>query len=354
MAFEPDYRNILSAGSNLRSERLALYEHIITPGFMEKVLDEKFADLEYSSGNDLDEFFNKFCGFFKKLTYDTVSYEVSIVQSLPHAGDSLMGKKPGPIQTDQDFDHFQWNEITEEFKCKAAPLFEALGNNMPSGMKAVGGPGNGVFEIAQDLVGMEYLAYMQYDNPELYAKIFSRIGNLMCEIWDWFLKNYSAPFCLCRIGDDLGYKSGTLISPQNIREHIVPQYAKIIQKVHNAGFKFLLHSCGNIFEVMNDFISIGIDAKHSNEDVIAPYEKWIELYSDRIGLFGGIDADFLYSSKDPNKVFEHVYHKGAEFRDSANGFALGSGNSIPDYVLPDSYLAMVEAAQKIRENEKSF
>ncbi len=29
--------------------------------------------------------------------------------------------------------------------------------------------------------------------------------------------------------------------------------------------EFLLHSCGCIFEVMEDILATGIDAKHSNE-----------------------------------------------------------------------------------------
>jgi len=36
----------------------------------------------------------------------------------------------------------------------------------------------------------------------------------------------------------------------------------------------------------------------------------------------------------------------------ARGYALGSGNSIPDYVAVQGYLAMIRAAQQIRQNEQ--
>ncbi|MDR1030283.1 MAG: hypothetical protein LBL76_05370 [Treponema sp.] len=49
------------------------------------------------------------------------------------------------------------------------------------------------------------------------------------------------------------------------------------------GKPFLLHSCGCIFKVMDDLIAARIDAKHSNEDAIAPYGR-------RIGNFGGLSA----------------------------------------------------------------
>jgi len=98
-------------------------------------------------------------------------------------------------------------------------------------------------------------------------------------------------------------------------------------------------------------IALGIDAKHSNEEVIAPYEKWIELYTDRIGLLGGIDVDLLCCEA-PDTIITTVIEKGTHFRNQAQGYALGSGNSIPDYVPVEGYLAMIEGARRIRTNEK--
>jgi hypothetical protein len=43
--------------------------------------------------------------------------------------------------------------------------------------------------------------------------------------------------------------------------------------------------------------------------------------------------------------------KGQKYRQQANGYALGSGNSIPEYLPVDSYLAMIKAAQHIRQIE---
>ena len=43
--------------------------------------------------------------------------------------------------------------------------FEPLGEQMPPGMKAVGGVGFGLFECVQDLVGYTGLCYMSVDDP---------------------------------------------------------------------------------------------------------------------------------------------------------------------------------------------
>ena len=103
---------------------------------------------------------------------------------------------------------------------------------------------------------------------------------------------------------------------------------------------------------MDEIIDLGIDAKHSNEDSIAPFDRWIDDYGDRIGLIGGIDMSFLCSA-DEQQVYDRVLEDGRRFREKAKGYALGSGNSIPKYVPAANYLAMIRASQEIRRLEES-
>ena len=101
---------------------------------------------------------------------------------------------------------------------------------------------------------------------------------------------------------------------------------------------------------MDDLIHAGIDGKHSNEDIIAPFDHWIKTYSNRIALLGGIDVDLL-CQKSPSEIFDYVVTQGMYFRSKAKGYALGSGNSIPEFVPVEGYLALVNATQRIRALE---
>lgn len=350
MTFTPDYRHLLDVLANRRPSRLPVYEHLISPKIMEQILGVRFADLAQGQTPDLKEFFTQYCRFFREMTYDTVSFEVCIVEILPDSG-AILGGRPGPIQTRDDFEKFPWNDLPRRFWEIAAPRFDLLAQCLPPGMKAVGGIGNGVFEISEDLVGYEYLSYLLVDDPELFAAIYRKIGDLMAAIWREFLQRYTDAFVVARFGDDLGFKTSTLVAPDTIREHILPAYKRVIDLVHQARLPFLWHSCGNIFEIMDEVIALGINAKHSNEDAISPYETWISRYGDRIGLLGGIDLDILCVEK-PEAVFEKVLERGRRFRQLAHGYALGSGNSIPDYTPIEGYLAMIRAAQRIRELEE--
>ncbi len=351
MPFQSDYRHMLAVLNNKRPARLPLYEHKISPAvIMEHILGLQFADLEQGDDNDLKAFFTHYCRFYQEMTYDTVSFEVTITRSLPDHG-AIYGSRPGPIQNRADFEKYPWSEIPHRYWQAAGRKFEILAESLPAGMKAVGGPGNGVFEISEDLVGFQYLAYMMVDDPELFTDLYRRIGDLMLDIWTLFLERYGDPFAICRFGDDLGFKTSTLVAPGTIREYIIPQYRRVISLIQQTGRPFLWHSCGKIFSIMEDMIDLGINAKHSNEDTIAPFDDWIERYGHRIGLLGGIDVDIL-CQRTPEEIWADVIQKGRRFRDRARGYALGSGNSIPDYVPVEGYLAMIRAAQQIRHNEQ--
>jgi uroporphyrinogen decarboxylase len=348
--FQPDPQHMLDVLANRRPARLPIYEHIISPKIMEQVLDVAFADLEAGDRHDLKEFFKQYCRFWPGMGYDTISYEVCITEVLPAHG-AIMGGK-GPIQNRADFERYPWDELPTRYWDYAGPKLDAFVRQMPRGTKALGGVGNGVFEISEDLVGFQSLAYLHADDPETFAALYRRIGDLMVQIWSEFLPRYGDSFAICRFGDDLGFKTSTLVSPRLIRQHVLPQYRRVIGTIKAAAKPFLWHSCGNIFSVMDDVIALGIDAKHSNEDCIAPFDQWIARYGDRIGLLGGIDVDLL-CQKSPDEITETVYGKGRRFRAAAKGYALGSGNSIPEYVPIDGYLAMIEGAKRIRAEEEA-
>jgi len=345
-SFTPDFTCIVDAARNRFSRRLPLYEHGIAPEKMEEILGRKFAGLLQGGEADRREYFRNFCDFFRLMGYDTVSYEAGVVDVIAQ-GRALMGQELGPVQDRADFERFPFAEAVEKYFGLYDRNLQMLGEQMPPGMKAIGGVGYGVFEITQDLVGFESLCLMREDDPELYADVFAKVGDLMVKIWSRFLKQYGDMYAVCRMGDDLGFKTSTLLIPDDIRTHILPQYKRIADLIHAHGKPFLLHSCGCIFDVMEDIISkVGIDAKHSNEDQIAPFRTWVERYGDRIGNFGGVDVNVLCLNTE-QEIREYV-REVIGYSVGHGGIAIGSGNSIPEYVPAAGYLAMVEAVREYR------
>ncbi|MBA7567667.1 hypothetical protein ES708_09382 [subsurface metagenome] len=345
-SFQPDFNNLVQAARNQRPWRYPLYEHIISENIMEQVINTKFADLIQGEIRDKREYMQQYVRFYREMGYDTVSFERLVTAIMPGSG-ALYSHTPGCIRDRADFERYSWSQIPDAFFSVYGTDYTLLVEELPPGMKAVGGPGNGVFECVQDVVGYEQLCYIAVDDPELYADLFAVVGEVLLEIWSRFLPLFGEAYALCRMGDDLGFRSATLLSPESIRTHIIPQYRKVISLAHSFGKPFLLHSCGNIFAVMDDIIDgARIDAKHSNEDAIAPFSEWLNRYGERIGNFGGFDTDVLCQCSE-QEIKEYV-DEVVKYSFEHGGIAFGSGNSIPEYVPVSGYLSMVERVRELR------
>lgn len=241
---EPDYQRMVDVVNNKKADVLPLYEHNVCYEVIGELTQYPLA--QTMQENKLDEGFKVYNNFFRQTGYDVVTFEQCIT-AVTIDGGALMGGKAGPIQNAETLRCYPWHKIPDIYWDMAAPRFEALGKNMPDNMKAIGGVGNGVFEISEDLTGLEYLPFLQIDDPVAYADLYKRIGDLMASIWEKFLKEFGEIYCVCRFGDDLGFRTSLLTMPSTVREHIIPQYKRIIDLVHSCNKPFLYHSCGAIF-----------------------------------------------------------------------------------------------------------
>lgn len=341
---QPDYRRIVDAARNKASAAFPLYEHNVSEIVLSQILGRDLTALFAGDHRDRTEAFRTAAGYLGSIGYDGYAFEGCITQ-LVQGGEALMGRGESIIRNRADLDAYPWEALPDRYFEHFGPWFKALREALPPGMQAIAGVGNGPFEIAQDFVPLTDLAYLEIDEPEVFALLWQRIGDAMHAIWSRFLKEYGDCFCVCRTGDDLGFKTSLLMRPEVLRQHVLPQYRRIAELVHAHGKPYLLHSCGAIWPIMDDLIgACGIDAKHSNEDAIAPFSLWLERYGNRIGLFGGIDMNVLCTEDEPT-IREYV----RSVLRSAKGYpgvAIGSGNQIAHYVPPAGFLAMVETVRE--------
>ena len=335
------------AARNKTAPRIPLYEHIIGARMIEDITGfDPYPCMASLNTSEQEEAFAHFWSFWRQMGYDTASFECCITDILPGGG-ALGRHVKGAIGDRDDFERYPWDELPELYFNAFAPAFRTLAKTCPLGMKAVGGVGNGLFECVQDLVGYMNLCYMSEDDPELYGDMFLKVGDVQVKIWERFLSEFADVYCVLRFGDDLGFRSSTLLDTDDIVRHVIPQYRRVIEMVHATCRPFLFHSCGCIFNVFDHIIQMArIDAKHSNEDAIAHFSVWAEKYGDRIGNFGGIDTDVL-CSQSPESIRLYVQDSIRRVQ-GHGGVAFGSGNSIPDYVPTEGYLAMVEAVRDWR------
>jgi len=218
-------------------------------------------------------------------------------------------------------------------------MITEAGKDLPEGMKfVIYGPG-GVLENAISLVGYDNLCVMIFEEPELAKNIFDAVGSRLVSYYEQFIENDLV--CAIISNDDWGFKTQTMLSPADMRKYVFPWHKKIAEVAHKHGKPVALHSCGYLEEVMEDVIEdMKFDAKHSFEDTILPIEDSYEKYKGRIALLGGIDVDFVCraSPEEISKRSREMLERTAKY----GGYALGTGNSVPEYVPQSGYFAMVD------------
>ncbi|MHA1369512.1 MAG: uroporphyrinogen decarboxylase family protein [Promethearchaeota archaeon] len=79
--------------------------------------------------------------------------------------------------------------------------------------------------------------------------------------------------------DDLGGQAEPLMSPIAFRKFFAPYFKKIIDFCHDNGVHFMLHSCGDIKQIMPILVEIGVDVFQFD----APDQTGIEFCSENYG-----------------------------------------------------------------------
>ena len=264
--------------------------------------------------------------------------DTASVENLPGGRRVWHDESRGPIQSWADFDAYPW-PVAEKISYRA---IEYLNDVVPEGMKISVNLG-GIFENASWLMGLEAFSYSLADQPDLVAAICQRVGELTAAAATHAVSidNVGMVF----LGDDLGFATGTLVSPAVLREHIFPHHRRLVEIAHAADKLVLLHSCGNLAGIMEEIIDLGFDAKHSFEDKIMPVEEVTRLWGDRIAILGGVDMDLLGRGSE-----EEVRGRTREILQSCaaagTGYCLGTGNSVANYIPTENYLAMLDEGRR--------
>jgi uroporphyrinogen decarboxylase len=238
------------------------------------------------------------------------------------------------ITDEKSFLEYQWDE-PDNYDYS---ILDDLRNFLPDGMKIIIRARESVYAGVSRLMGYDNLCIAIYENEDLVKALFNAVGKRILRYNEICCQFVSVGAVI--VNDDWGYKTQTMLSPFHLRKYCFPWHKKIVETIHKAGKPAILHSCGNLREVYEDVIDdMHYDGKHSFEDTICPVEDVYEKYSGRIAILGGIDVDFL-TRKTPEEIknrsidmLERTQEKG--------GYALGSGNSIPQSIPYENYLAMI-------------
>jgi uroporphyrinogen decarboxylase len=333
------------------SQRPPLIEYLVDDALRRPIttqlLGREWVEPTRGDRRSLEAYLDNFVALWHGLGYDFVRYE----QGLSFAAREVVGhddtradgtrtwrdQHHGAISSWADFERYPWPQVTPEYFAN----YEYLSRHLPQGMGLLVCHAGGIYEHLAAVMSYEGLCFALYDAPDLVAAVAQRIGALMLDVYRQLveLDGVIAIFP----GDDMGFRSATLIPPAALRTYTLPWHQRYAALAHAHGLPYFLHSCGNLEGIMEDLIgTVGIDAKHSYENAILPADQFQTRWGGRIGVLGGVDVDILGRGA-PEQVRAEVRRLIGVCHPRGR-YAIGSGNSIPSYVPVENYLSMVDEA----------
>jgi uroporphyrinogen decarboxylase len=285
----------------------------------------------------------RFCGYdyvqvgLKNLDFPFHNAAVADTAGLSRGDRTFRDEHTGPISSWAEFEKFPWPDPA---KPSVTSELEWYQKNLPDDMclSFFGGLGHPM-EYLTWLMGYETLCFALFEQRDLVEAIAAKLKDHFAACLERILE-----FDRVKIiwgTDDMGFKTGLMIAPDDVRSLVLPCHRQLAARSHAAGRPYVLHSCGNLSDIMEDLIDdVKIDAKHSFEDTIEDVCETKRRYGKRLSLIGGIDVDFLCRSDE--KAIRARVRKTLDACQSGGGYCLGTGNSVANYIPLDNYLTMLD------------
>jgi uroporphyrinogen decarboxylase len=122
--------------------------------------------------------------------------------------------------------------------------------------------------------------------------------------------------------DDWGNQKSMFISPKLWREIFKPRYKRQIDLAHECGLDLYFHCCGYIYDIMPDFLEIGLDILNPGQPNINGIERMGENFSGKMCFACPVS----YQTTGISGTKEQIYREAKELVDclgNRNGGLIG-------------------------------
>lgn len=201
------------------------------------------------------------------------------------------------------------------------------------------------YEAMWQAFGQVNIFTLMMDDPDVVADVASRLADMIIGIVDGYHKK-GVPFDAVFFYGDMGYRNGTLFSPDCYDQFLAEPHKRLCDYVHSINKRAILHSCGMIKSFIPRFIDAGFDAiqpleAKCDQDVRDLREK----HGRNIVLFGNMDVRKWSGAREEVKEetlgkLEAVAHEG--------GYIFHSDHSVPPTVSYENYCYALELARNFQ------
>ena len=205
--------------------------------------------------------------------------------------------------------------------------------------------GFSLYERAWTLRGMENLMMDFCENPDFVTELLTAITDYnIAQVQKALEYDIDAIY----FGDDWGQQFGLQMGPAYWHKFIYPCLKRMYAAVRDAGKKVLIHSCGDVDELFDDLVAIGLNCFNPFQPEVMDVEKLLPQYRGRLSFHGGLSTQKTLpfgSVEDVIAETQKLLTLGA-----AGNYILAPAHAVEGDVPLQNMLAFIEVAQ----NQKGY
>lgn len=204
--------------------------------------------------------------------------------------------------------------------------------------------GFSLYERAWTLRTIPNLMMDFYDHPEFVHDLFNAIADYnIAQVHEALKYDIDAVY----FGDDWGMQHGLQMGPKLWRTFIKPVLKRMYGVVRDAGKFVMIHSCGDVDELFDDLIEVGVNCFNPFQPEVMDIYALLKHYRGRLAFHGGLSTQRTLPYGTPDDVraeTARLLELGRE-----GGYIFAPAHDVEGDVSLENMLAFVEVVQQQAE-----
>ena len=137
------------------------------------------------------------------------------------------------------------------------------------------------------------------------------------------------------IFDDLGTQNSAFISPKIYQKHFKKYYHQLVKLTNDLGMDFFMHSCGDVLDLLPEFVDIGIDLMQFDSPHMTGVENFKQYAKEKkiaFGLSSNIQSTFVKGT--PEDIKNEIKYYIKEVGNNEGGLVIWEYTSFKTIEAP--------------------